>query len=67
MSESTEPPRKLNIPELRAALWRAIALTLAEPMNAATRDHVIATAKVVEGMIELSSKLFQVEHIGGEE
>ena len=53
-------PEQPNIPELDAliaALWRAVAKTLAQPI-AQPRTHAIAAAEAVERQLRLASELF---------
>lgn len=47
-----------RLDQLRAALWRAIALTLAEPMVREERQRVIEVGKTVDQQLFLSAQLF---------
>lgn len=54
-------PEQPNIPELDAliaALWRAVAKTLAQPMIASERARIVQAAEAVEAQLRLTHMLF---------
>jgi len=57
----TEKPNKPELDTLLAALWRAVAKTLAQPMTAAERARVLATAETVEEQLRLTHTLWKGE------
>lgn len=51
----------VRLDTLRAALWRAAALTLAEPVSRADSRRIIAAVESVERTLEITATLWETE------